>query len=66
LAIAKLALQIQATESPRNDNILICFGLFHIMLAYFGHCLDGSGGTEILVLAGGYANGFLTGKYYNR
>ena len=73
LAIAKLALQIQATEAPQYDNIFICFGPFHIILAYFaclGHYLDGSGGAEILtetaVLAGGSLNGFLNGKHFNR
>jgi len=73
LAIAKVALQINASESPRYDNVLICFGHFHIILAYFaclGHYVDGSGGAEILtetdVLAGGSVNGFLNGKHYNR
>ena len=34
LAIAKLALQIQASESPQFDNLFICFGPFHILLAF--------------------------------
>ena len=73
LAIAKPALQIQATESPLYDNIFICFGAFHVVMAYFGglgYLLDGSGGPEILteteVLAAGSLNGFLPGKHYNR
>ena len=73
LAIAKPALQIQATESPRFDNLFIAFGHFHICLAYFGalgHFIENSGGPEILtesdVLASGSLNGFLSGKHYNR
>lgn len=73
LAIAKPAMQIQAAESPTFDNIFICFGPFHIELAYFGamgHFLDGSGGAQILtetgVLGSGSLNGFLRGKHYNR
>jgi hypothetical protein len=73
LAIAKPALQIQATESPRFDNIFIAFGPFHICLAYFGalgHFMENSGGPEILiesdVLASGSLNGFLSGRHYNR
>jgi hypothetical protein len=73
LAVAKLAMLIQAEEVPRYDNIFICFGPFHILLAYFGalgHILDGSGGPHILmdveVLGSGSLNGFLLGKHYNR
>ena len=67
LAVAKPALQIQATESPRFDNLLIAFGPFHISRAYFGancHFLGSSGVPEILtecdVLAVGSLNGFLS------
>lgn len=73
LAIAKPALQIQAQDAPTYDNIFICFGAFHIALAYFGclgYFLDGSGGPNILteceVLAPGSLRGFLLGKHYNR
>ena len=73
LAIAKPALQIQAQEAPFYDNVFICFGAFHICLAYFGclgYFLNGSGGPNILtendVLAPGSLNGFLLGKHYNR
>ena len=55
------------------DNVFICFGPFHILLAYFGglgYILDGSGGPELLtetgVLAAGSLNGFLKGKHYTR
>ena len=73
LAVAKPAMQIQSAESPVYDNVFICFGPFHILLAYFGglgYILDGSGGPELLtetgVLAAGSLNGFLKGKHYNR
>lgn len=73
LAIAKPALQIQAAESPRFDNLFIAFGPFHICLAYFGalgYIIESSGGPEILtetdVLAPGSLNGFLSGRHYNR
>jgi len=43
LAIAKPALQIQAQESPKFDNVFVCFGAFHISIAYFsalGHIIE--------------------------
>ena len=73
LAIAKPAMQIQAEEKPKFDNIFICFGPFHVQLAFFGalgYILDGSGGPYILtendVLAPGSLNGFISGKHFNR
>ena len=73
LAVAKPAMQIQQMESPKYDNVFICFGAFHIEMAFFGALgffLDGSGGPTILtdtqVLAPGSLNGFLLGKHYNR
>lgn len=73
LAIARPALQIQAAEAPRFDNLFIAFGPFHISLAFFGalgYLIDSSGGPEVLtesgVLASGSLNGFLSGKHYNR
>ena len=51
LAIAKPALQIQAQESPTFDNVFICFGTFHIVLANLGclgYFIDESGGPNIL------------------
>ena len=73
LLMAKSAIQIQVTESPKFDDVFICFGPFHIELAYFaclGYFLDGSGGLEIMteagVLAPGSLNGILLGKHYNR
>ena len=73
LAIAKLAMQIQAEETARFDNVFICFGAFHISLAFFG-CLgsfiDRSSGPNILteteILASGSLRGCTLGKHYNR
>ena len=73
LGIAKPALQIQAQESPRYDNVFICIGTFHLAMAYFaslGYILDSSGAAEALcnsdVLASGSIRGFLSGKHFNR
>lgn len=73
LAIARPALQIQAAEAPRFDNLFVAFGPFHISLAFFGalgYLIDSSGGPEMLtesgVLASGSLHGFLSGKHYNR
>ena len=33
LAIAKPAMQIQFTESPKYDNVFISFGPFHILIS---------------------------------
>ena len=54
LAIAKTALQVQAQESPIFDNIFICFGAFHICMAYFnvlGYIIESSGCTDVLCSA---------------
>ena len=73
LGIAKLAYQIQATESPAFDAVFVNLGAFHIELAYFnaiGKYIAESGGPYILtesgVLASGSMNGFTRGKHYNR
>lgn len=73
LAIAKVALQIQATEKPTYDNLFIHLGPFHIMMAYFkavGKVISDCGLTNIMVesglLANGSVNGFLDGKHFNR
>lgn len=73
LAVAKLALKIQAEDSPKYDNVFVCFGAFHIQMAYFaalGFFLADSGGPQILtdtgVLAAGSLNGFISGRHYNR
>jgi len=73
LAIAKPAKQIQSTESPVYDNVFICFGPFHIQLAYFaslGYIIEDSGITDILIdceaLGSGSLKVLLHGKHYNR
>ena len=72
LAIAKPALQLQATEAPGYDNLFITFGPFHKCLAYFGgigHFIENSARPEILtesdVLCPGSLNGFISGRHYN-
>ena len=73
LAVAKPAMQIQYQESPRINNIFICFSSFQIELAFFGaigHILAESGGLHILVDTGvlveGSMNGLISGKHFNR
>lgn len=73
LNAAKLAMQIQATERPKFDDVFIMLGTFHIEMAFFkalGKIISDSGGPAILtnseVLAPGSLNGFLTGKHFNR
>ena len=73
LAIAKLALQIQAEESPEFDNIFVTLGSFRIETAFlnaFGKIVSNSGAlhllNESLVLTAGSTNGFIKGKNYNR
>lgn len=69
LAIAKMALAIQAEESPRFGDLFIQLGSFHILLSNFksiGMYVEESGGPYILtecgVLASGSIRGFLAGK----
>ena len=73
LAIAKVALQIQASEKPTFDNLFIHLGPFHIMMAYFkaiGKVISDCGLTNVMVestlLANGSVNGFIDGKHFNR
>ena len=73
LAIAKMALQIQAEEFPRFNNIFISLGSFHIEMAFFhavGKFIAESAGptllTECGVIATGSLSGLLSGKHYNR
>ena len=72
LAMAKLAYQIQTQQNPEFNNVFICFGTFHISMAYFasiGYLIESSGDTEILcnaeVIASGSIKGFLSGKHFN-
>jgi len=73
LAVEKPALQIQSLEAPRFDNVFVCFGAFHIELAYFsslGYIIEEPGGPQTLadtdVLASGSMNRLLSGKHFNR
>ena len=73
LNAAKPAMQIQATESPRFDNVFIMMRAFHIEMAFFkaiGKLIAESGGTDILteaeVIATGSLNGLISGKHFNR
>ena len=73
LALAKIAMQIQAAESPAFDNVFVMFGSFHTEMSFFGSLgrfIEGSGGpyvmTESNVIAAGSLNKFLKGKMYNR
>lgn len=72
MAIAKVALQIQATEKPTYDNLFIHLGPFHIMMAYFkavGKVIIDCRLTNVMVesglLANRSVNGFLDGKHFN-
>ena len=65
LAIAKLAMQIQAEESRRFDNIFVFLGQFHTEMAFFnalGKFIADSGGPAVLIsreaIAGGSVKRF--------
>lgn len=71
--VAKPALQLQATEAPKFDDIFIMFGAFHIQMAFFktiGKLVAESGGprmlTECQVLATGSLKSFVAGTFFNR
>ena len=73
LAIAKVAMQIQAHEAPRFNNIFVAMGAFHMEMPFFnaiGKYIEESGGPYILidsgVLASGSLRGFIKSKSYNR
>jgi hypothetical protein len=73
LAIAKIAMQVQAFESPRFDNVFIAMGAFHLEMAFFqavGKYIDESGGPYILaesgLLASNSIKSFLNLNSYNR
>ena len=72
LNAAKPAMQMQATEKPKYDNVFIMPGVFHVEMAFFkalGKMIEDSGGPTMLietdVLATGSLNGFLSGKHFN-
>ena len=73
LDAAKLAMQMQASEKPKFDDIFIMPGAFHIEMVIFkaiGKIISDSNGPDVLtdsqVLAPVSLNGFLTGKHFNR
>ena len=73
LDVAKRAIKIQVTETPRFDNIFIMFGAFHLQMCLFraiGKLIKESGMAEMLVeanvLASGSLNGFIDCKNFNR
>ena len=72
LSIARVALQIQASEKPSFDNLFIQVGTFHVMMAYFkavGKFIDNCGLTTIMVnselLARGAVNSFISRNHFN-
>ncbi|GFW34879.1 hypothetical protein TNCV_978171 [Trichonephila clavipes] len=69
LAIAKVALQIQATKKPDFDNLFIHLGAFHIMMAYFkavGKVIIDCGLTNIMVQSHLLASGSgFKAKHFN-
>ena len=73
LDVAKRAIKIQVTESPRFDNIFIMFGAFHLRMCLFkaiGKLIKESGMAEMLVeaevLASSSLNGFIECTNFNR
>lgn len=73
LAIAKVALQIQSTDSPLFNRIFVHLGSFHVQMAFFkgiSTFIDYCGITNILVdanvLAAGSVNLFLSRQHFNR
>ncbi|GFY58235.1 hypothetical protein TNIN_74451 [Trichonephila inaurata madagascariensis] len=73
LAIAKVALQIQATKKPDIDNLFIHLGAFHIRMAYFkavGKVIIDCCLTNIMVLSNllesGSLSEFFEAKHFNR
>ena len=73
LAIAKIAMSIQAEQSPALDNVFVALGSFHIEMAFFSACgkvIAESGGPHFLnecgILKPGSLKGFISGKHYNR
>ena len=74
LAIAKVAMQLQAEEKPTYDNVFIHLGPFHITCAFFFSVLEKyleqSGEPHILnethVIEKGSLKSFLSGKSYNQ
>ena len=73
LAIAKIAMQIQANETPIYDKVFVALRAFHIELSFFsalGKYIAESGGPYILneakVIEKGSLNGIIMGKNYGQ
>ena len=73
LAIAKMALEIQAEETPQFDNVFVALGAFHVEMSYFGvlgKFIADSGGPYVLneshLIEQGSLPSFLSGKAYKR
>ena len=69
LVIAKIAMQIQTTETPTHDKVFVALGAFHIELSFFsalGKYIAESGGpyifNETKVIEKGSLNGFIVAK----
>ena len=68
LAIAKIAMQLQAEESPKYDKVFVTMGFFHMelaMLGAIGKYIAESGAGHLLNetyrIKKGSLNGFLHG-----
>ena len=64
LAIAKLAIQIQAEESPKFDNLFVFSGQFHTEMTFFnalGKFIGDSGGPGVRITSEAIASGSLNG-----
>ncbi|CAH2015292.1 unnamed protein product [Acanthoscelides obtectus] len=73
LAIAKIALKIQATEGLKFSNLFIHLGSFYLMMAFFkavGTFIDECGLSHMMIeskiIASGSVNGIIEGKHFNR
>lgn len=73
LAIAKMALKIQAEEAPTFDNVFVALGAFHMEMSFFGvigKYIAESGGPYLLnechIIEKGSLPSFLSGKGYKR
>ena len=73
LTIAKIAVQLQAEESPKYDKVFVAIGSFHMELAMFGaieQYIAESGAEHLLnethVIEKGSLNGFLHGNRCKR
>ena len=73
LGVEKIAMQVQSTERPTYDSIVIHLEQFHVMMAYFkgiGKFIENCGISNILVdselIAHRCVGGLISGKSFNR